>query len=263
MLVCPVCNENIKKIEKTYKCENNHCFDIHKSGYVNLLLSNRMNSKLPGDNKLMVEARRSFLKNGYYSCLKEKLREITDELNPETILDSGCGEGHYTNGIYKENRRVFGIDISKTAVNYASRGNYDICYCVGSVFNLPIKDNSIELLLSVFAPYSGAEFSRVLKKNKHMLMVIPGADHLIELKSVIYENPYENTPKDYQLDGFSFKNKWTINQKIKLNNKIDIDNLFKMTPYYYRTKKEDYDKILKLDFLETTIDFEILLYEKC
>ena len=107
MLVCPVCNVNIEKIEKTYKCENNHCFDIHKSGYVNLLLSNRMNSKLPGDNKLMVEARRSFLKTGYYSCLKEKLREITDELNPETILDSGCGEGYYTNGIYKENRRVF------------------------------------------------------------------------------------------------------------------------------------------------------------
>jgi len=261
MLICPVCREDIAKIEKTYKCPNNHCFDVHKSGYVNLLPSNKMNSKLPGDNKLMVEARRSFLKNGYYNCLLLELKKIINRINPEAILDSGCGEGYYTSGIYSENRRIFGVDISKTAVNYASRENNRIIYSVGSVFNLPIMDSSIDLVMSIFAPYSGAEFLRVLKKNGHMLMVIPGADHLIELKNVIYERPYENTTKGYDLDGFIFKGKTEINKKIQLDNKADIDNLFKMTPYYYRTKKEDYEKIAELDFLETTINFEILIYE--
>ena len=260
MLICPVCKEDILKNNKTYKCSNNHSFDIHKSGYVNLLLSNRMNSKLPGDNKLMVEARRSFLKKGYYSSLLFALNEIIDGLNPASVLDLGCGEGYYTDGIYKENRLIFGVDISKTALAYAARENKNITYAVGSVFNLPIKDESVSLIISLFAPYSGDEFLRVLNKSGHLIMVIPAREHLFELKSAIYESPYENVPKDYTLSGFEFENKTVIKEKITITDKIDIDNLFKMTPYYYKTKKEDYDKIKELDFLETTINFEILKY---
>jgi len=260
MLICPVCKNIITKFEKAYKCENNHCFDLHKSGYVNLLLANRMNSKAPGDNKIMVEARRSFLSNGYYNCLLLALNKTIDEINPQTILDSGCGEGYYTNYINKENRRIFGIDISKTAVGYAAKSNSLVDYFVGSVFDIPIMNNSIDLVMSLFAPYSGAEFLRVLKPDGHLVMVIPGRDHLIELKNTIYENPYENDVKDYKLDGFSYDNSTEIKEKIIVNNKADIDNLFKMTPYYYRTKKEDYEKILQLETLEITLNFEILVY---
>ena len=36
---CPVCGEKLEISGKSYVCSNGHCFDLAKSGYVNLLLS--------------------------------------------------------------------------------------------------------------------------------------------------------------------------------------------------------------------------------
>lgn len=41
MKICPVCKEKLVRENKTYKCINNHCFDMAKQGYLNLLLSNQ------------------------------------------------------------------------------------------------------------------------------------------------------------------------------------------------------------------------------
>ena len=43
---CPVCGKELKFDERSYKCESGHCFDRSKSGYVNLLTSDKMHSKL-------------------------------------------------------------------------------------------------------------------------------------------------------------------------------------------------------------------------
>ena len=61
---CPVCGKTLICKENSLVCENNHCFDKSKSGYVNLLLS--QGKKGHGDDKLMVQARQSFLDKGYY-----------------------------------------------------------------------------------------------------------------------------------------------------------------------------------------------------
>jgi 23S rRNA (guanine745-N1)-methyltransferase len=47
-----------------------------------------------------------------------------------------------------------------------------------------------------------------------------------------------------------------------LTEKEDIENLFKMTPYYYKTSREDAEKLLSLEKLETTVHFGIEIYEK-
>ncbi len=263
MLRCPVCHEPIlKENDKIYRCSNNHSFDIAKKGYVNFLLAHKMNSKLPGDNKLMVDARSSFLSKGYYESFQNKLKEMINEHNPKTILDAGCGEGYYTNGIWQDGRSLTGIDISKTALQKAAPKNRNITYIAASLFDLPIQDKSVDLLYSLFAPYAGEEFHRVLKKDGIMILGIPGENHLIELKNVIYEHPYKNQVKDYELTGFSFVKSEKIEQKILLQSQEDILNLFQMTPYYYRTKQEDLEKIHALSQFEVTVSFELLLYQK-
>ncbi len=263
MLQCPVCKEPIsKENDKIYRCGNNHSFDIAKKGYVNFLLAHKMNSKLPGDNKLMVDARSNFLNKGYYSCFRDKLKEILDEYNPKTVLDAGCGEGYYTDEIYKDSRTVIGIDISKTALQKAAPKNKNITYIAASLFDIPIQSESMDLLFSLFAPYAGEEFHRVLKQDGVMVLGIPGENHLIELKNVIYENPYKNQVKDYELSGFLFQKSEKIETKIHLQNQEDILNLFQMTPYYYRTKQEDLDKIHTLTEFDVTISFELLVYHK-
>ena len=53
-----------------------------------------------------------------------------------------------------------------------------------------------------------------------------------------------------------------LKYKIKITDKEDIANLFKMTPYYYKTGREDAQKLLSLNELETTVHFGIEIYEK-
>ena len=38
-MLCPKCRLPLTKLDRTYKCSNNHSYDISKYGYVNLLLS--------------------------------------------------------------------------------------------------------------------------------------------------------------------------------------------------------------------------------
>ena len=59
---CPLCKLELTLNDKTYRCDNNHSFDIAKEGYVNLLPVQNKKSKQPGDNLEMVQARRAFFK---------------------------------------------------------------------------------------------------------------------------------------------------------------------------------------------------------
>ncbi|MEG1663386.1 MAG: rRNA (guanine-N1)-methyltransferase, partial [Clostridia bacterium] len=92
-LLCPVCKEELERSGKTYVCKNKHLFDIAKEGYANLLLSDAKNSKNPGDNTLMVNARKDFLNKDYYKQLALAISGIIDEkFNfSATLLDAGVG----------------------------------------------------------------------------------------------------------------------------------------------------------------------------
>ena len=68
-MICPNCKQKLQKIDNSYKCINNHSFDISKQGYVNLLL----NTSNSGDNKEMINARSIFLQKGYYSLFGRQM----------------------------------------------------------------------------------------------------------------------------------------------------------------------------------------------
>ena len=53
-----------------------------------------------------------------------------------------------------------------------------------------------------------------------------------------------------------------LKYEITIKSKDDIYNLFTMTPYYYKTSKEDTEKLLKLEKLTTTVHFAIEIYKK-
>lgn len=272
-LSCPVCNMPLFPEEGRLVCEKNHSFDRAKSGYVNLLLSNGKHSKLPGDNKLMVNARRDFLQKGYYAPLAKALCEEAVSLYREAetpewaVLDVGCGEGYYTNAVFESlsdlgNIQVAGIDISKFALNAAAKKNKQVEYAVASAFHLPVADRSVDLLLNLFAPYCGEEFWRVLKRGGLMLMVIPSKRHLWELKQAVYDSPYENEVKGYDLPEFELLKVRKIKDTITLECQQDIQNLFMMTPYFYKTSEENTQRLAALEKLTTKIEFELLIYRK-
>ena len=59
---CPKCFNKLIRENNSYKCMNNHCYDISKEGYINLLLS-KTNA---GDNKDLIEGRINFLSKDFY-----------------------------------------------------------------------------------------------------------------------------------------------------------------------------------------------------
>ncbi len=270
VLSCPVCSNALNRQSKSFICVKNHTYDTAKSGYVNLLLPHQMKSKIPGDNKLMVNSRRNFLDRGYYSPLKDKLCGIIlkHARNGGCILDAGCGDGYYTAGIKQSldenniNAGVIGIDISKHAADAASKRCKDITFAAASVFRIPVPAFSCGIVISVFAPCCGEEFKRVLEPDGIMVMAIPSAEHLIELKSAVYDKPYLNEVGDYKLDGFNFIECEKLKYGINIENNTDIQNLFTMTPYYYKTSEKDQKKLSGINTLDTTASFEILIYRK-
>ncbi|MFI3206597.1 MAG: methyltransferase domain-containing protein [Clostridia bacterium] len=263
--ICPSCKSVLNPKEKALVCENGHSYDIARQGYVHLLMSNKMHSKNPGDTKEMVDARRSFLEKGYYDIFANKICELIEKYgkNAEFILDAGCGEGYYSNKYSAVTKaEIVGFDISKFAVKSASAKYKHIDFAVASCFNIPIKENSCDILLNVFSPMAESEFLRVLKKDGIFIYAIPGKRHLFELKEVLYEKPYENEEKDSEYKGLVLLDRISVKGKISLSKSEDIWNLFSMTPYYWKTDIKGSQKLKETEKLDTEIHFDFLVYQK-
>ena len=252
-MLCPVCQKKLKKIDNCYKCENKHSYDISKQGYINLLL----NSKNSGDNKEMINSRYEFLKKGYFNNLLLNIIEVLKSISIQNILDIGCGEGYYDRGIKKAiEADIIGLDISKEACLKAAKLSKDILYVVSSSNKLPFEDNEFDLLLNIFAPHNEEEFSRVC--NKYILKVIPNKEHLIELKKLLYSDVIIKEEKKLNFTNFKEIKHKHVKYKVIVD---DLFELFKMTPYFYKTKY-DMEVFEKNNNCEMTCDFSILLYEK-
>lgn len=273
MYICPVCKNTLKLYGNSYKCKNNHCFDLSKNGYVNLLTTKGHNPKKSGDNPEMVKARSDFLSKDYYLPLANKICfAVSDNLenteNP-VIIDSGSGEGYYTLKYAKNlpNAMFYGIDISKKGVSHGMSGkkaeNINNCeFAVASSFELPFESSYADMVISTFAPVCDKEYSRVLKNSGKLIIVSPSPKHLFELKAILYDKPYENKPNNYGLTYFEKESEEIFEYKSVLENNEDIKNLFLMTPYCYKTSAESTKKLDMLKSLEITFGFCIQIYVK-
>ncbi len=259
--ICPVCRNALEKSGNSYICENRHTFDISKSGYINLLPSSKMNSKTPGDSKEMVVSRRDFLDKGYYGRLREALAKKASELAPDkpVYFDAGCGTGYYTSAIIDALDTSFclGIDISKFAADTAAKREKRGLFAVASVYDLPMADETADIITNVFSPMADSEYRRILKKGGYLLYVVPGPRHLYSLKELLYDNPYENSVSYPEYDGFEETERAECSFKMKLESNTDIENLFSMTPYFWRTPAGALEKLRALDSLDTIAQFYI------
>lgn len=266
--ICPVCKNKLCEEEKLYRCENGHCFDKSKFGYVNLLQSQKSSAKRHGDDRLMVRSRRDFLDGGSYGFLRDALCEICVRYLPNggSVLDAGCGEGWYSAGIkaHFEQKGIkadfCGVDISKDALEFFSKRKCGIPCAVASLFDLPFADESLDAVLNIFSPEAYDEFYRVLKNGGYLIRVIPLEEHLLGLKAAIYDKPYLNEVPDVAINGFELVESRQIKSLLRFDSNEAIQNLFRMTPYYYKTGITDQQKINGLDYLETQAEFEIRVY---
>jgi len=82
MLACPLCSAPLNAVDNGVVCPAGHRFDRARQGYLNLLPVQHKNSRDPGDNQAMVEARRDFLNAGHYAPVARRLAELAAERAP-------------------------------------------------------------------------------------------------------------------------------------------------------------------------------------
>lgn len=248
------------------RCPAGHSFDLAKEGYAHLLPLQKKHAAEPGDNKAMVRARHSFLQAGHYAALMQPLADLCAALPHARIVDAGCGEGCYDQFLAAAlpdgaSVSLAGFDLSKEAVRLAARALPNAAYCVGSSFCAPIRDGWADLVLNIFSPMAAAEFARMLRVGGHLIYAVPTARHLFGLKQVLYEKPYENEVKTTEYPGFALEQEVVAEEKITLTGE-DLQNLFAMTPYYWKTSADGAARLAECERLTTEIGFRYLVYRK-
>ena len=273
MLQCPVCGALLTETERAFACANRHSFDRSRYGYVNLL--QRQTKKLRGDDAEMVRARRDFLDGGYYQPLLDAiLAEVSEESKPvRRIADIGCGEGWYSCNLLRKltadgNSAVLsGFDISPDALRYACVRSREAgldaqtVWAVSSVNRLPLPDESADLALNLFAPCFPSEFARILRQGGLLLRAVPLQCHLWELKTALYDAPYENRPVLEAPEGFSLEKLREIRFRFTVQGDA-LTHLFAMTPYAHKTAAVDIKKLYQIDGLTVQAEFGLLCCRK-
>lgn len=134
-------------------------------------------------------------------------------------------------------------------------------YAVASSFSQPVRTGWADVLLNCFSPFAQEEFSRVLRPGGHMIYVVPGAEHLYQMKAVLYEKPYKNPVQQVEYPGFRAIDEREVQGTITVP-AAQLEALFAMTPYYWKTPRDGAARLAALPQLTTTIAFRFLVFEK-
>ena len=261
-LLCPICGELLTKQDKSYRCASNHSFDIARQGHVNLLPVQRKRSLNPGDTAEQVVSRRAFLDGGFYAPIRDTLCALAQDHGcAGPILDVGCGEGYYSAGLAQTlNAELLGLDISKEAVRYAAGRYKNATWICASAAHLPVKDQSVGLLTSLFALTMPEEFKRVLRQDGAYIQVLAAEDHLLGLKNIIYPELHHkekfSTP---EIPGFRLVESRSLRFTFTVEGE-QVQNLLSMTPHVYRISKEGAENLRKTQTLTDTASCVLNLY---
>ncbi len=170
-------------------------------------------SKDPGDNKEMMQARRRFSKETTtIQCVKKWLDYVrnTQKVRHQ-LLDIGCGEGYYTDQVQQSlfeqdpQATVFGLDISKVAIRYASKRYPNCQFSVASSHRLPFADQSLDAILRIYAPCKAEELQRVIKDNGVVITVTPAGRHLYQFRERIYQEVRLHNEEPENIEGFELE----------------------------------------------------------
>lgn len=269
LLRCPVCSAPLAVSGGACKCPARHSFDIAKEGYVNLLPANRKHSQKPGDDAEMSLARNRFLSSGSYAPLAEALCALCVELTPDRpcVIDSGCGEGYYSEHIFTSLESagkvpsLAGIDLSRPSLKKAAKRCREGQFALASVYHLPLADGCADMLINCFSPLALDEFRRIIRAGGYFIYVVPAPRHLWELKQVLYDEPYLNTEENIPYEGFEYVRVVPLSFSMELDAGLLAD-LFRMTPYYWKTPREGTQRLSAVDGLNVTADFRIHVFSR-
>jgi 23S rRNA (guanine745-N1)-methyltransferase len=263
-------------------CARGHTFDRARSGYLNLLQPHDRRSVRAGDSQAAVEARARLLAAGVLRGVVDTLvqraasldlrgetrydlggRERHDLNHQPAVVDLGCGSGDVL-GAIADVRPIYGvgIDLSTAAVDHAARRFPALTWVVANADRrLPLLNRSVDLVLSLHARRNPPECARALDRRGFLIVVVPAADDLIELRAMVQG---EGIPRDRtaallaeHAPLFALLDRAVVRERPLLERPALLD-LLRGT---YRGERESAaNRVAALDQLEVTLASEIFLF---
>jgi ubiquinone/menaquinone biosynthesis C-methylase UbiE len=136
--------------------------------------------KNPSGNLYDKEGTRNPLARSLINRFYNTLNEFIIRLDVKMCLEVGCGEGWIVSRIKKANEGllVYGCDLSNEIIKIASRNNKDVNFLVASIYQLPFKTDTFDLVVAcevlehLCCPYDAIkEIKRV--SNSFCLFSVP------------------------------------------------------------------------------------------
>lgn len=266
---CPKCKKKIRFHAGGLVCKKEHTFDIAAKGYVNLL---QQTKSLKGYDADFFQSRRRFFSAGYYDHIVENVAQTVDNflagMDDIVILDAGCGEGGYSAALEQNLAKrekpvqILSFDIAADAIKVAA-GNDNVKWMIADITNIPVKDGVVDCILDVFTPANYKEFNRVLKDGGYLIKVVPGSDHLAELRAAVRSQLQNKEYSNEEVTDY-FEGHYELVSRVKCTRTMSIDgqaldDLVRMTPLLFDVDKR------KLDVSgvkEITVEGEILVGRK-
>ena len=269
-LACTVreCAEPLHRRGQAYICTRGHSYDIARSGYVNLLQPQDRRSLSAGDSREAVTARAQLIAQGIgravIDAVVARSLSLPFEVSPPVAVELGSGSGE-TLGMLASARTItgVGIDLSTAAAAYASRHFPAVSWVVANADRrLPLLDGSVDLILSVHARRHPEECRRILRRRGLLLIAIPAADDLIELREAVQGNALERDRVASLVAEhdrhFSIVERATVRQRLRL----DRPALVKLLRGTYRGERlSESPRVQTLDQLLVTLASDIVLFE--
>lgn len=115
-------------------------------------------------------------------------------------------------------------------------------------------------IVRIYAPCKGEELSRILISKGTLITVTPAAEHLQELKALIYDEVKLHPVKEENLPNFVLLDETRLNYKMSLAGS-EAYELLAMTPFAWRASEEVKQGLLLSDVKNYTADFLIRVYQ--
>jgi 23S rRNA (guanine745-N1)-methyltransferase len=191
----------LERRARAYVCARGHSYDIARTGYINLLQPQDRRSLNAGDPPAAVEARARLIEAGIgRTLITDLVRGLVSLPFPENghAADLGSGTGDALAACVGGRRMAgVGIDLSAAAARHASRRFPHLIWAVANADRrLPLLNSGLALLLSLHGRRNPAECARVLSQAGFLLVAVPAADDLIELRTAIQGEGVERSRVD-------------------------------------------------------------------
>jgi 23S rRNA (guanine745-N1)-methyltransferase len=275
-LACPIDGLPIETYGAQRRCAAGHSFDMAREGYCNFLVVQHKASRDPGDSRHMVAARRRFLDAGHFEPVADLVFDAarsclqSAEGTAFNIVDAGCGEGYYLDHLgrlaaaspHTGTLRLAGIDVSKWAVKAAARRNVSATWLVANNRVPPFLDGSVDLVLCLFGFPIWEGFKKIQKPGSHVVLVDPAADHLLELREIIYPAVKRSSPPPLaraEAAGYALKHEQELRLAVTLTDAEAIQDLLAMTPHAHRMPQDRRQALAGLSTLSVTVNVAMRL----